>query len=111
MIPRVEPRVTAEVLALGAEGSILKLGMNVTVVNCDYYNGIFNGSTAMVSGIPTYLTGSGRWQVTILVPAVDKSASIRGLKYGELRNFPPECLKPILDVSAPPKRTTDYDPF
>ena len=46
------------------------------------------------------------WPCTLQVPAVDS-----GLVAGEERRFPPECLRPVLGVSAPPKRTTAYDPF
>ena len=97
-IPTVEHDVTAEVLALGAEDSILKLGMTVTVVN-GRNGGVLDGNTAVITGRPT--PPSHSWECTL------RSGSQRG----EKMRCPPECLRPIQGASAPPKRTTAYDPF
>ena len=55
-VPSVEPGVTAEVIALGAEDSILKLGMHLTVVDFPFFDHL-NGQTAVICGGPTPTSG------------------------------------------------------
>ena len=100
--PTVEPDVTAEVIALGAKDSVLKLGIRATVVNHPFDTMFYsvNGLTVVLSGSPTPTSG-GKWTGTIC----------DGHRAGEELALPPECIRPIQEVSAPPKRTTDYDVF
>jgi hypothetical protein len=108
--PTVLPGVTAEVIALGAEGSILKPGMTVTVVNSLLYPGFLDGSTAVLKGVSSCSSFLGgvctTWTCTLLVPAADCS-----LKTGASVELPPEHLRPVLELSEPPKRNSAHDPY
>jgi hypothetical protein len=100
--PTVEPDVTAEVIGLGAEDSILKLGMTVTVVNFPYLADL-NGYTGVLTGSPDSMPPSqaGRWNCTM------SSGTMRGHEFA----LPPEHLKPVLELSEPPKRNSAHGPY
>jgi len=108
--PTVLPGVTAEVIALGAGDSILKPGMTVTVVNSLLYPGFLDGSTAVLNGVSSCSSLFGgvatTWTCTLLVPAADCS-----LKTGACVELPPEQLRPVLELSEPPKRNSAHDPY
>jgi hypothetical protein len=105
--PTVLPGVTVEVIALGAEDSILKPGLTVTVVN--YPDDVsLNGSIAKINSECTYglFKQHSGWTCTLQVPAAGSS-----LKTGDCVTLPPECLKPVLELTEPPKRSSAYDPY
>ena len=63
--PAVNPDYTADVIALGAEDSILKLGVNVTVVDFSF-DPLLNGVEAVICGHPDATKAdASRWLCSI----------------------------------------------
>ena len=93
--PAVNPDYSADVIALGAGDSILKLGMNVTVVNFSL-DPALDGCNAVISGVATNNIPDW-WLCTVCT----------GDRTGEERNISPVCLRTIVKVSAaPPRRSS-----